>query len=227
MADADVKLKKLFEAMNKNLYKSNKVLEQYAPIYEIYNGICMDVKEIADLLKKNPQLEKETEDEIKRRELISLHKKMTTVVANIKTEVDTLYKEMVNDSKFLEQYRNYRTYIFPDSKKTQDFLKKTFDGFNIESFVLKFNVVGNINLAEITEKVKGKKNGIDIIVPAENLNLVFEEVLKSQTSKFRLVTEPITIYIEKETVLYIEGQSKKVQLCDIDAQNFGANILDN
>jgi len=57
--------------------------------------------------------------------------------------------------------------------------------------------------------------------------LIFDELLKSKTVKFRLVCDSITIYFEKDTVLYIEGQSKKIKLCDIEANNFNAKLLED
>jgi len=227
MNDVNTKLKKTFESLNKNLYRTNKALELYSPVSEIFNCITSDVKEIEGLFDKNKHLEKEIEDEIKKRELISLYKKMHTAVSQVKDEIDYLYKDMNDANKFLENFRGYRTYIFQDTKKTQDFLKKLIETFSIEDFILKFNVVGTIDLADVANKVQGKKNGIDILFPSENINLIFEEVLKSQTNKFRLITEKITIYFEKENIIYIEGPSQSIKFADGDAKQFGAQVLEN
>ncbi len=227
MNDVNTKLKKTFESLNKNLYRTNKTLELYNPVSEIFNSITTDIKEIESLFEKNSHLEKEIEDEVKKRELIALYKKMHNVVSQIKEEIDYLYKDMNDGDKFLEKFRGYRTYIFKDSVKTKDFLKKIIQSFSIETFTLKFNVVGNIDLADVANRVQGKKNGIDIIVPSENVSLIFEEVIKAQTTKFRLMSEKITIYFEKENIVYIEGPSKSIEFADGDARQFGAQILEN
>jgi len=227
MNDVNIKLKKIFESLNKNLYRTNKTLELYNPVSEIFNSITTDIKEIENLFEKNKHLEKEIEDEVKKRELIALYKKMHSVVSQIKDEIDYIYKDMNDGNKFLEKFRGYRTYIFKDSVKTKDFLKKIIQSFSIENFTLKFNVVGNIDLTDVASKVQGKKNGIDILVPSENINLIFEEIIKAQTTKFRLITEKITIYFEKENVVYIEGPSTSIEFADGDAKQFDAQILDN
>jgi len=227
MNDVNTKLKKTFESLNKNLYRTNKTLELYNPVSEIFNSITTDLKEIESLYEKNKHLEKELEDEIKKRELLSLYKKMHNVVSQIKDEIDYLYKDMNDGNKFLEEFRGYRTYIFKDSVKTQEFLKKLIQTFSIETFNLKFNVVGNIDLADIATRVQGKKNGIDISVPTENISLIFEEVIKAQTTKFRLIAEKITIYFEKENIVYIEGPSQSIKFADGDAKQFGAQVLEN
>ncbi|MDD3975559.1 MAG: hypothetical protein PHN22_00125 [Candidatus ainarchaeum sp.] len=227
MADIDTKLKKSFESLNKNLYRTNKVVELYTPLYEIINNISKDLKDISEIKNKNSHLEKDIEKEIKKRELISLFKKMHTTVCEIKEDIDVFYKDMCDGNKFLEEYRSYRTYVFADTLKTKDFIKKIIDSFNIEEFILKFNVVGTVDLLEISEKIKGRKMGIDIVMPSKNIDLVFEEILKSKATKFRLISENIVIYFEKDTILYIEGLSKKIKLCDIDAQSFNAKIIDN
>ncbi len=227
MNDVNTKLKKTFESLNKNLYRTNKALELYAPVSEIFNCIASDVKEIETLFEKNKHLEKEIEDEIKKRELISLYKKMHAVVSQVKDEIDYLYKDMNDANRFLENFRCYRTYIFQDSKKTQDFLKKLIETFSVENFTLKFNVVGTIDLADVANRVQGKKTGIDIVFPSDNINLIFEEVLKSQTNKFRLITEKIAIYFEKENIIYIEGPSQSIKFADGDAKQFNAQVLEN
>lgn len=227
MTDINNKIKKSFESLNKNLYRTNKVLELYNPLHDIINSLINDYKEISDIIKKNEHLEKDVEEEIKKRELISLFKKMNLTVSEIKEEMDIFYKEMQDADKFLEKYRSYRTYIFSDTIKAKEYIEKLVSSFDIKDFVLKFNVVGTIDLSDVSQKVKGKKQGIDIIVPSENIYLIFDEILKSKTVRFRLITDSITIYFEKDTVLYIEGQSKKVKLCDIEAQNFNAKIIED
>jgi len=227
MNDINSKLKKTFESLNKSLYRTTKALELYNPLAEIFTDVSKNFREIELINTKNAHLNKEIELEIKKRELISLYKKMNSIVSNIKSDMDIFYKEMNDGNVFLEKFRTYRRYVFVDTKKSEDFLKKIIDSFNIEEFILKFNVVGTIDINEISSKVKGKKIGTDIVVLAENLNLIYEEILKSKVIKFRLLTDSIIIYFEKDNVLYIEGPSKKIKLCDIDAQNFDAKILDD
>lgn len=227
MTDVNNRLKKSFESLNKNLYRTNKVLELYGPLHDILNSLINDCKEISDISKKNQHLLGEIEEDIKKREFISLFKKMNSVVCEIKDEFDIFHKEMQDADKFLESYRSYRTYAFPDTMKTKEFIKKIFSSFDISTFILKFSVVGTIDLLDVANKVKGKKQGVDIIVPSENLEFIFSEILKSKTVKFRLITDVVTIYFEKDTILYIEGQSKKIKLCDIEAQNFNAKIFEN
>ncbi len=227
MTDINSKVKKSFESINKNLYRTNKVLELYNPLHDIINSLINDYKEIYEIGKKNEHLEKEIEEEIKKRELISLFKKMHLTVAEIKEEMDIFYKEMQDADKFFEKYRTYRTYVFTDTLKAKDYIQKLISSFDIKDFILKFNVVGTIDLSDISTKVKGKKQGIDIVVPSENLGLIFDEILKSKTVKFRLVSDAITIYFEKDIILYIEGQSKKIKLCDIEAQNFNAKVIED
>lgn len=225
MTDQLNKLKKSFESLNKNLYRTNKIVELYSPLHEILNNIVNDSKIISDVVKKSEHFEKFVEDEIKKRELISLFKKMNTTVSGIKDEINVFFKEIQEVDNFLEKFRSYRTYSFPDTLKTKEFLEKMISSFDIKEFILKFSMVGNIDLNEISLKVNGKRQGIDIVVFPENINLIFGELLKSKSAKFRLVSEAITIYFEKENVLYIEGQSKKVKLCDIEAQSFSAKIF--
>jgi len=227
MTDINAKLKKSFESMNKNLYRTNKVLELYTPLRDILNTLIKDYKDISETVKKNEHLNNDVEEEIKKRELISLFKKMNQVVTEIKEEVDIFNKEMLDANHFLEKYRSYRTYFFTDTIKTKEYIQKLISSFDVKDFILKFNVVGNIDLLEVANKVKGKKQGIDIIVPSENLPFIFDHILKSKSAKFRLVTDAVVIYFEKDTVLYIEGVSKKIKLCDIEAQNFNAKVLDN
>ncbi len=226
MSDVNTKLKKSFESINKNLYRTKKVLDLYNPLHNILNELVNNFKEISEIVDKHKYLEKEVEDEIKKRELISLFKKMNTAVLEIKDDIDAFNKEMQNANQLLENYRSYRNYTFSDTLNSQEFVKKLIDSLNIKEFILKFNVVGTIDLNEVSNKVKGKKQGIDIIVSSENINLIYSEILKSKTIKFRLVCDVITIYFEKDTVLYIEGPSKKIRLCDIEAPNFNAKVLD-
>lgn len=226
MTDIQNKIKKAFESMNKNLYRTNKVLELYTPLRDILNTLIKDYKDISETVKKNEHLNKEVEEEIKKRELISLFKKMNKAVSEIKEEVDIFYKEMQDTDEFLERYRSYRTYIFNDTIKTKEYLEKLISSFDIKEFILKFNVVGNIDLVDVANKVNGKKQGIDIIVPSQNLPLIFNHILKSKSARFRLVTDTVVIYFEKDNVLYIEGLCKKIKLCDIEAQNFNAKVLD-
>jgi len=226
MSDVNSKLKKSFESLNKGLYRTSKATELYIPLSDIFKEIIKDFKEIELINKKNTHLEKDIEQEIKKRELIPLYKKMNLIVSNIKNDMDLFNKELDLGNNFLEKYRTYRTYIFSDSKKSQEYLKKLIDSFSIDELILKVNVVGTIDLNEISEKIKGKKIGTDIIILPENINLIYDEILKSKAIKFRLVTDSIVIYFEKDNVLYIEGPSKKIKLCDIDAQSFGAKILE-
>jgi|GEM_PF-953389 len=226
-ANANSEVKKIFDSVNKNLYRTNKVQELYKPLAEILRGLSDDIKRINDLQERNSHLEQNIEDEIKKRELISLYKKMDAAFVNIKEEMDYFYKEIKTGDKLFEKYRAYRTYIFETADKSYEFMQKLITSFGIEEFVLKFNVVGTIDLNDISQRINGRKTGIDIIIPSSNLKLVYDEILKSKGGKFRLITDTINIYFEKDNVLYIEAPSTKIKICDADAQTYGAKLLDN
>jgi len=227
MADVSIELKKKIESLNKTLYRSNKVSELYDPIFNIINDLLKDLKDIEKIYKKNEHLGADIEIEIRKRELLSLFKKMYNVIFAINQDMSSISKELLEGNKFFEKFRSYRTYVFKDAKKSQEYVNKLIELFSIKEFVLKFNVVGTIDLNDVTEKVNGTRKGIEIYVPSENLNLIYEEILKSKKIKFRLIFGSVVIYFEKDNVLYIEGTSKKIKLCDIEAAGFNAKILDN
>lgn len=226
MPELDVKLAKLFDSLNKGLYKTNKVMELYKPMNEIIGSISQDIKLLEDLSEKEPLFNQLVEEEIKRRELITLYKKMQILIENLKSEVDNYEKEINQGAAFLEQFRTYRTIIFDNSKKSKDYLTKIVDSFNIEEFILKFSVVGTMDLSNIASHIGGRKVGIDIIVPASNMDLIFDEVLKSQNTKFRLSSENLVVYFEKDNILHIEAPSKKIKLADSIAKEFDGKLLD-
>jgi hypothetical protein len=70
MSDVNSKLKKSFESLNKGLYRTSKATELYIPLSDIFKEIIKDFKEIELINKKNTHLEKDIEQEIKKRELI-------------------------------------------------------------------------------------------------------------------------------------------------------------
>ena len=145
----------------------------------------------------------------------------------LKDEIDNYEKEINQGNVFLENFRTYRTIVFENSKKSKDYLTKIIDSFNIEEFVLKFSVVGTIDLNNIATHVGGRKVGIDIVVPASNIDLIFDEILKSQNMKFRLSSsEGIVVYFEKDNILHIEAPSKKIKLADSIAKEFDGKLLD-
>jgi hypothetical protein len=227
MQEENTKLNKLFESLNKNLYRTNKILELYTPLCEIFSSLSNDLEELNKTIKNLPYLNSQVEQEIKKRELISLYKRMEGVVCNIKDEINYFYDKIEKGDNIFEEFRGHRTYVFENANKSKLFLKKISDVFNIDQFILKFSVVGTVDLNDIAKHIKGKKYGIDIIVPRENIDLIYEEILKSKTTKFRLVYESLAIYFEKDNVLRIEGASKKIKLCDINAKEFDAKLLDN
>lgn len=222
----DAKLSKLFDSLNKSLYKTNKVAELYQPMAEIIASIAQDIKDLQDIGEKEPLLNSTIEEEIKKRELISLYKKMVTLIENLKGEVDNYEKAIKIGDSFLEQYRCYRTITFDGPKKSREFLKKIVESFDISEFILKFNVVGTVDLSNIAEHIQGRKVGIDIIVPATNVDLIFDEILKAQTVKFRLSSESLVIYFEKDTVLHLEAPSKKIKIAEATAKEFGAKLIE-
>lgn len=223
----DPKLTKLFDSLNKNLYRTNKILELYKPVQEVISSLAQDIKNLQDISEKEPLLNSTIEEEIKKRELISLYKKMLIVIENVNAEINDFEKKIAAGDAFLENFRCYRLMIFENPKKTKEFIEKLIDSFEISEFVLKFNVVGTIDLNNIAEHVQGRRVGIDIIVSASNINLIFEEVLKAQTTKFRLVSESIVIYFEKDNVLQLEAPSKKIKIADTIAKDFGAKLVDD
>lgn len=228
MPELDSKLSKLFESLNKTLYKTNKIIELYTPMNEIVNSLVFDIKQLEDISEKEPLFNTKVEEEIKRRELIGLYKKMQILVENLKNEIVNNYEEIEKGDVFLENFRTYRTIVFENSKKSKEYLTKVIDSFNIEEFVLKFSVVGTVDLNNIATHVGGRKVGIDIIVPSSNLDLIFDEILKSQNIKFRLSSsEGILIYFEKDNILHLEAQSKKIKLLDSIAKDFDSNLLDD
>ena len=227
MPELDAKLSKLFDSLNKGLYKTNKVMELYKPMNEIINSIAQDIRQLEDISEKEPLFNQMVEEEIRRRELIGLYKKMQTLIENLKDEIDNYEKEINQGNAFLENFRTYRTIVFENSKKSKDYLTKIIDSFSIEEFVLKFSVVGTIDLNNIAAHVGGRKVGIDIVVPASNIDLIFDEILKSQNMKFRLSSsEGIVIYFEKDNILHIEAPSKKIKLADSIAKEFDGKLLD-
>lgn len=223
----DPKLTKLFDSLNKNLYRTNKILELYKPVQEVISSLAQDIKELQDISEKEPLLNSTIEEEIKKRELISLYKKMLIVIENVNAEINDYEKKIAAGDAFLENFRCYRLMIFENPKKTKEFIEKLIDSFEISEFVLKFNVVGTIDLNNIAEHVQGRRVGIDIIVSASNINLIFDEVLKAQNTKFRLVSESIVIYFEKDTILQLEAPSKKIKIADTIAKDFGAKLVDD
>lgn len=227
MPELDAKLSKLFDSLNKGLYKTNKVMELYKPMNEIINSIAQDIRQLEDISEKEPLFNQMVEEEIRRRELIGLYKKMQTLIENLKEEIDNYEKEINQGNAFLENFRTYRTIVFENSKKSKDYLTKIIDSFSIEEFILKFSVVGTIDLNNIAVHVGGRKVGIDIVVPASNIDLIFDEILKSQNMKFRLSSsEGIVIYFEKDNILHIEAPSKKIKLADSIAKEFDGKLLD-
>jgi len=227
MPELDAKLSKLFDSLNKGLYKTNKVMELYKPMNEIINSIAQDIRQLEDISEKEPLFNQMVEEEIRRRELIGLYKKMQTLIENLKDEIDNYEKEINQGNAFLENFRTYRTIVFENSKKSKDYLTKIIDSFSIEEFILKFSVVGTIDLNNIAAHVGGRKVGIDIVVPASNIDLIFDEILKSQNLKFRLSSsEGIVIYFEKDNILHIEAPSKKIKLADSIAKEFDGKLLD-
>ncbi len=222
----DIKLTKLFDSLNKSLYKINKLVELYKPMQEIMLSLTQDIKDLQDISEKEPLLNATIEEEIKKRELISLYKKMVTLSKNLREEINGFEKSIATGDIFLENFRCYRTMSFDGAKKSKEFLKKMIESFNIGEFILKFNVVGTIDLNNIAEHVNGRKVGIDIIVPASSIDLIYDEILKAQTVKFRLSSESLVIYFEKDSILYIEGPSKKIKIADVVAKEFGGKLLD-
>lgn len=221
----DPKLTKLFDSLNKNLYKTNKLIELYKPMQEIISSLACDIKDLQDISEKEPLLNSTIEEEIKKRELISLYKKMLVLTENLNIEISDYEQKIAAGDVFLENFRCYRTLIFENTKKSREFLEKIVESFEISEFVLKFNVVGTIDLNNIAEHIQGRKVGIDIIVSATKINLIFDEILKAQTTKFRLSSESLVIYFEKDTVLHIEGPSKKIKIADTIAKDFGGKLI--
>jgi hypothetical protein len=221
----DPKLSKLFDSLNKNLYKTNKLVELYKPMQEVIASIAQDIKDLQDISEKEPLLNSTIEEEIKKRDLISLYKKMNLLIENLNTEISDYDKKIAAGDVFLENFRCYRTISFEGPKKSREFLEKLVDSFEIQEFVLKFNVVGTIDLNNIAEHIQGRKVGIDIIVPATNIQLIYDEILKAQTLKFRLSCESLVIYFEKDTVLHIEGPSKKIKIADTIAKDFDGKLI--
>lgn len=226
MPEAEVKLSKLFESLNKGLYKTNKVMELYKPMNEVIEAVSQDIKQLEDLSEKEPLFNQMFEEEIKRRELITLYKKMQILINNLKDEMDNYQRDINLGNVFLEKFRTYRTIVFENSKKSKEYLKKIIDSFNIEEFNLKFSVVGTIDLNNIATHIGGRKVGIDVIFPASNIDLIFDEVLKSQNLKFRLSSENFIIYFEKDNILHLEAPSKKIKLVDSIAKEFDGKLLD-
>lgn len=226
MPEAEVKLSKLFESLNKGLYKTNKVMELYKPMNEVIEAVSQDIKQLEDLSEKEPLFNQMFEEEIKRRELITLYKKMQILINNLKDEMDNYQRDINLGNVFLEKFRTYRTIVFENSKKSKEYLRKIIDSFNIEEFNLKFSVVGTIDLNNIATHIGGKKVGIDVIFPASNIDLIFDEVLKSQNLKFRLSSENFIIYFEKDNILHLEAPSKKIKLADSIAKEFDGKLLD-
>lgn len=227
MVEQSNKLIKLFENLNKNLYRTNKIVELYNPLKEILVSVNQNIDELILIDTKESHLHEQIEKEIKKRELISLYKKMDQTIGAIKEEVDYFYDQTHRGEALFEKFRSYRTYIFENPQKSQEYLNKLINIFNIDCFTLKFNVVGTIDLSEIAKMVHGKKVGIDIVIDVNNINLIYEELLKSKSAKFRLVFGQIAIYFEKDNVFYIEAPSKKIELCDSSAKEFNAKMLDN
>jgi hypothetical protein len=227
MVEQSNKLLKLFDGLNKNLYRTNKIIELYTPLNDILSSLNKDIDLLIEVDTKEPHLHEQIEKEIKKRELISLYKKMDATICSLKEEIDFFYDQIHRGEELFEKFRNYRTYVFENSKKSKEYLQKLITIFNIDNFLLKFNVVGTIDLSDIAKHIKGKKVGIDIIVPSDNVSLIYEEILKSKPIKFRLVYNQVAIYFEKDNVLYIEAPSKKIELCDSSAKEFGAKLLDN
>ena len=226
MPEAEVKLSKLFESLNKGLYKTNKVMELYKPMNEVIEAVSQDIKQLEDLSEKEPLFNQMFEEEIKRRELITLYKKMQILINNLKDEMDNYQRDINLGNVFLEKFRTYRTIVFENSKKSKEYLRKIIDSFNIEEFNLKFSVVGTIDLNNIATHIGGRKVGIDVIFPASNIDLIFDEVLKSQNLKFRLSSENFIIYFEKDNILHLEAPSKKIKLADSIAKEFDGKLLD-
>jgi hypothetical protein len=221
----DPKLTKLFDSLNKNLYKTNKIVELYKPMQEIIVSIAQDIKDLQDISEKEPLLNSTIEEEIKKRELITLYKKMRVLTKNLSTEISDYEQKIAIGDVFLENFRCYRTISFEGPKKSREFLEKIVDSFEIQEFVLKFNVVGTVDLNNIAEHIQGRKVGIDVIVPATNIQLIYDEILKAQTLKFRLSSESLVIYFEKDTVLHIEGPSKKIKIVETIAKDFDAKLI--
>lgn len=160
--------------------------------------------------------------------LIARIKELGKGVSELRKFLEDIEPERIKAELFLEGFRDFRTYYFPESQKAFSFIQQAFELFSMEKAFFKTQFLGTSSLNDAVERFSlRKQQNQSLLVLKENVPefLPFIQA-KGLLKKSRLDNETLRILFNSGNEIFIEADNAKIRRLDQVAKQLDAEVWD-
>jgi len=164
-----------------------------------------------------------------RRVLIARFKELDKNLSGLKKFLEEIEPDKIKADLFLEGFRDFRTYYFPESSKAFELVSKAFELFSLERAFFKIQFLGTVNLNDAIERFSlQKQQNQSLLVPRDKIAEFLPYVQsKGLLKKSRLDNESLRILFNSGNELFIEADNAKIRRLDQIAKQLDAETWDS
>ena len=221
-------VKERVKTVEKEIHKTNNLLNELTVLEGSLGNIYKDLLSIEELTEENPLASSVFRELLKEQKLIGLYKKLDLNLSKLKQLMQKYEEPSVRSNLFLENYRNYRSYVFPSRETAANFAEQMFSLFSVTEAVFKPEFIGTIDLDKVSQELKvQRKDAVSLIIPVAKI----QELVRLLDSfgvykSFKLETELEKLIWKENKTLFVESDNAKIKRLDRLCKSLDGNYVD-
>ncbi|MFH1751680.1 MAG: hypothetical protein ABH821_01960 [archaeon] len=214
MLSEKVRLREAVKTAEKEMYRTNLLLENLYKLNESMKTITSSLKEAESVTEDSPIMIEYFNELTNNKNLLKVFKELDNNLKRFNFILKDFESKVTQNALFLENFRNYRTYMFPSKNKEIEFIKQIAETLSISEFCFKPEMIGTMNIEEIAKDLKLIKENSCLIVQDEQIRRLLEFIERNERNKtFKLETDQIKITC-KANQITIETTNPQIKRID-------------
>lgn len=215
MTEETANLSVLVKRADSKLLKAEKELKEAKNTVFLLKEAFSEILKAEKISKKSDFLKDEFNSLVKEVELLKTLKKSSLAVNNLKkglVEIEVLHNNAV---MFLEQFRDYRKYVFHGSNELKDFVEAVLKKLNIERIVFKPDVGGIVDIDNVLKKFGQKANAQRFELSTDKVRELMNELsFLSIFSGYILICDLVKIRFTGKNSLEVKASPENIKEFD-------------
>lgn len=216
------------KTIEKEIHKTNNLLNELTGLEGSLGSIYKDLLSIEELTEENPLASSVFRELLKEQKLIGLYKRLDLNLTKLKQLMQKYEEPSVRSNLFLENFRNYRSYVFPTVDSAKNFAEQMFSLFSVTEVSFKPEFIGTINLDQISQELKvQRKDAASLIIPVAKIADLIKLLNSIGTYKsFKLETGLEKLVWKEHKTLFVESDNAKIKRLDRLCKSLDGNYVD-
>lgn len=173
----------LVRKMEKDLYRINSQLKSLHSLEPAIAEIYTSLLKLESNVRDDSKIESFFSQLMRERKILSLLKEMSLGLSKLKAAIDEKEDIDARSNIFIESYRNYRLYTFPNPAATIEFINQLSEIYSFEYFYFKPQFIGTIDLDSIAKELRLAKEASGLKVQVSDMEKMFNYLLLNKINQ--------------------------------------------